>query len=172
MTSRCYVSMSLGTKNGVDFDRVRSSLVAPALERCGYEPIAPDDLFSNLSVMDVAVRLIAESELMIADISIHNANVFHEIGIRQALLPTGLLFIRCRSDEIPFNLRGFFTSNMTLKRRISPLIDLFGQSIESPKTRTRILYTAWPGTRVTTRSIGLLFRNFMLLRHMNARYLS
>lgn len=63
------------------------------------------DMFQQLLVADVVV----------ADISIHNANVFYELGIRHALQPQKTLLIRAKTkkhpkdrgpeDEVPFDLK-------------------------------------------------------------------
>jgi hypothetical protein len=55
------------------------------------------------------------ADLVIADISIHNANVFYELGIRHALEPGRTFLLRAKStkdpkdrgpeDEVPFDLR-------------------------------------------------------------------
>jgi hypothetical protein len=113
MTRKCFVSIPGGKKTSVsgqfvDFDQVYSELIAPAVRSCGYEPCRTLDFFGNGSIMDVAVRLLAESELMIADLTTLNPNVIHEVGMRQAFLPTGLLLTIGFGDRLPFNLNHTF----------------------------------------------------------------
>jgi len=45
------------------------------------------------------------SDIVIADISIHNANVFYELGIRHALRDKGTFLIRCPADDPVFDLQ-------------------------------------------------------------------
>ena len=45
------------------------------------------------------------ADLVIADISIHNANVYYELGIRHALRDRATILIRSRGDDVPFDLR-------------------------------------------------------------------
>jgi hypothetical protein len=45
------------------------------------------------------------ADLVVADISIHNANVFYELGIRHALRDRATVLIRARIDEVPFDLK-------------------------------------------------------------------
>jgi hypothetical protein len=64
-----------------------------------------EDMFQQLLVAD----------LVIADVSIHNANVFYELGIRHALQPKRTYLLRAKQDkpgsergpedEVPFDLR-------------------------------------------------------------------
>src|SRR6185436_13209361 len=52
--------------------------------------------------------LLLTSDLIIADISIYNANVFYELGIRHALRKSGAILIKCSvSDETPFDVVGY-----------------------------------------------------------------
>ena len=50
-------------------------------------------------------RLLVTIDLVIADLSIHNANVFYELGIRHALRPHGALLIRADVHSYPFDLQ-------------------------------------------------------------------
>jgi hypothetical protein len=45
------------------------------------------------------------ADIVIADISIHNANVYYELGVRHSLRPRTTILIRVRKDEVPFDLR-------------------------------------------------------------------
>ncbi len=45
------------------------------------------------------------ADLVIADISIHNANVYYELGVRHALRDGHTILIRSRRDEVPFDLK-------------------------------------------------------------------
>lgn len=55
------------------------------------------------------------ADIVVADVSIHNANVFYELGIRHALQPMRTFLLRAKSqnpltersaeDEVPFDLR-------------------------------------------------------------------
>ena len=50
-------------------------------------------------------RLLVTADLVIADISIHNANVFYELGIRHALRDRRTFLIRCKADDPIFDLQ-------------------------------------------------------------------
>lgn len=72
-----------GYKSG-HFDRVYKYLIKRACEKAGYEPVrADEEQSSNLIVMDI-LKKIVESDMVLCDMSGRNANVFYELGIRQA----------------------------------------------------------------------------------------
>lgn len=45
------------------------------------------------------------TDLVIADISIHNANSFYELGIRHAFRDMCTFLIKSKGDEVPFDLK-------------------------------------------------------------------
>ena len=49
-------------------------------------------------------RLLVTAELVIADVSIHNANVFYELGIRHGLRAQDTFLLRANVDKYPFDL--------------------------------------------------------------------
>jgi len=112
---KAFIVRPFGTKANIDFENVQKYLIAPALAAVDIQggTTAPfleagnirEDMFQQLLVADV----------VIADISIHNANVFYELGIRHALQPMRTFLLRAKSlkdakdrgpeDEVPFDLR-------------------------------------------------------------------
>ena len=49
-------------------------------------------------------RLLA-ADLVVADLSVHNANVFYELGIRHALRQQKTFIVRASTDTFPFDLQ-------------------------------------------------------------------
>ena len=45
------------------------------------------------------------ADVVVADLSVHNANVFYELGIRHALRDHGTFMLRCDADKFPFDLQ-------------------------------------------------------------------
>jgi hypothetical protein len=100
-----FIVRPFGPRGGIDFDRVERELIDPVLSDLDIEgrttqPIARagnirTDMFEGLLLAD----------LVIADISIHNANVYYELGIRHALRPRTTILIRARGDDVPFDLQ-------------------------------------------------------------------
>ena len=77
----------------VDFDSIYADLLKPALEGAGCEPFRAD---SEVSAGDIRTDMFFElitADVVIADLSIPNANVFYELGVRDAACPRGILII-------------------------------------------------------------------------------
>ena len=76
----------------VNFDHLWELALRPAIDELGYEPVRADQDFGTLIVNEMIERL-AISDLVIADVSIGNANVYYEIGVRHAATRHGCVMI-------------------------------------------------------------------------------
>jgi hypothetical protein len=101
---RAFVVRPFGEKNGVDFERVHRELIAPALEALGVDGDTTGEILSAGNIREDMFRLLAVADLVIADLSIHNANVFYELGIRHAIRERRTFLIRAKVDDVPFDL--------------------------------------------------------------------
>ncbi|MGE5378785.1 MAG: hypothetical protein ACM3XO_27335, partial [Bacteroidota bacterium] len=84
-----FVIMPFGKKTGADgtyydFNAIYTLLIKPALEAANFEAFRAD--------------------LCIADLSIDNANVFYELGIRHALRKRGIVHIQAGRGYMPFDV--------------------------------------------------------------------
>lgn len=102
---RAFVVRPFDTKEGIDFERVHRELIAPALERLGIAGGAAGELLEAGNIrVDMFQQLVA-ADLVVVDVSLHNANVFYELGIRHALRNRATFLLRSRADAFPFNLQ-------------------------------------------------------------------
>ncbi len=94
----------------VEFDAVYKDLLARPLEEAGYIVQRADDANARQNVLADVVRGIAEADLVVADLTTVNANVFYELGLAHAMgVPTVLVAHQESSDDIPFDLRQYRT---------------------------------------------------------------
>ena len=100
-----FVVRSFGIKNEIDFDKVHRELIAPAMAQLGLQGGTTEPIARAGNIRADMFELLAKADIVIADISIHNANVFYELGARHALRDKRTFLIRSRSDDIPFDLR-------------------------------------------------------------------
>ena len=89
-----------------DFDRVERELIRPAMDRCGLHggTTATEEDAGN--IREDMFALILKADVVICDITVHNANVFYELGIRHALRKKHTILLRGdgSKDVTPFDL--------------------------------------------------------------------
>jgi hypothetical protein len=92
----------------VNFDEIESSLIQKALEKNGLVGQTTGEIAEAGNIRLDMFQMLIAYDLVIADISIDNANVFYELGIRHGLRPKGTILIRldtgggtCRSISRP-----------------------------------------------------------------------
>ncbi len=76
----------------VDFDRLFRLALEPALHELGYEVERADQDAGSLIIKEMIERL-AYSDLVVADVSIPNGNVYYEVGIRHACRDRGCVMV-------------------------------------------------------------------------------
>ena len=104
MAYHAFVVMPYGTKEQINFNRVYSDLIKPALEGAGFEVFRADE---EMRAGDIRTDMFQElllADLVVADLSIDNPNVWYELGVRHALRERGVIGIRCRRDYMPFDV--------------------------------------------------------------------
>lgn len=102
---RAFIIRPFGVKQDIDFDAVARELIDPALARLG---IAGRDTIEILKAGNIRIDMfqrLLTADLVVADLSIHNANVFYELGIRHALRDKRTFLLRSESDAYPFDLQ-------------------------------------------------------------------
>jgi tetratricopeptide (TPR) repeat protein len=122
---RAFIVRPFGTKNEINFDEVERVLIAPALKAVGAEGGTTIDIVESGNIRVDMFRRLLTADLVVADLSIHNANVFYELGIRHALRDHGTFMLRCDADKFPFDLqtdRYFVYSKEKPSARLADLI--------------------------------------------------
>lgn len=109
----CFLVMPIresGTAEHEHFRTVRETLIKPALVDLGYEVIRADDISQSGDITKDMVELLANSELVVADLTDLNPNVFYELGARHALRKNGtIMLVDETRTSIPFDLQPFRT---------------------------------------------------------------
>lgn len=114
---RAFIVRPFGIKNDINFEEVERALIAPALRRIGAESGMAIDIVQSGNIrVDVFQRLLT-ADLIVADLSIHNAGVFYELGIRHALRARATFMLHCDSVPFPFDLQ---TDRYFLYRKEDP----------------------------------------------------
>lgn len=110
--NKCFVIMPFGGKGEYTFgadeaDAVYQEIIKPAVLSVDEdaEVIRQDDELDAGAITSRIVENIAESDLVIVDITGLNANVFFELGIRFSLRRRNTILIHQKTEEIPFDIK-------------------------------------------------------------------
>ena len=107
---RAFIVRPFGTKNNINFNEVEKQLIDPALNRLDITGRTTMEIRRQGNIrLDMFQRLLT-ADIVIADISIQNANVYYELGVRHALRGKHTFMIRAsgadlKTDEVPFDLK-------------------------------------------------------------------
>jgi hypothetical protein len=81
-----------GAPSEIDFDNLWELAYRPALEALHYRPVRADQDIDALIIKDMIERLYY-SDLVIADMTTPNGNVYYEVGVRHACKPNGCVLL-------------------------------------------------------------------------------
>src|SRR5262252_3646198 len=89
----------------IEFERVSAELIEPALKAAGLGGGTTGEIIEAGNIREDMFGLILEADIVVCDMTIHNANVFYELGIRHALRKKRSVLIRGGplADEVPFD---------------------------------------------------------------------
>lgn len=87
----------------VNFDRLWDAAIRPAITGLGYDAVRADQDLGALIIQEMIERL-AISDLVVADLSIPNGNVYYEVGIRHAAKSQGCVLISADWAEPLFDV--------------------------------------------------------------------
>ena len=88
----------------VDFDALYESCVKPAAEAADVEVIrADEETLGGIIHRPMYERLLL-AEIVVADLTFANANVFYELGVRHAARPRSTILIFAKIGQLPFDV--------------------------------------------------------------------
>ena len=96
--------MPFGEKEGINFDRVYSDYIKPALEGDDFEVFRADEELRAGEIRTDMFQELLLADLVVADVSIDNPNVWYKLGVRHALRARGIVLIQSRREKHPFDI--------------------------------------------------------------------
>jgi hypothetical protein len=103
---KAFIVRPFGKKQDIDFDLVQTELIAPALAGADITGDTTAEILEAGNIRADMFELLLLADVVVADVSIDNANVFYELGIRHALRSRRTVLIRARGVAmVPFDLR-------------------------------------------------------------------
>ncbi|MBS1875477.1 MAG: DUF4071 domain-containing protein [Acidobacteria bacterium] len=106
----CFVLMPFGRKPApdgtlIDFDRVYADVIAPAIEAAGLEPFRADHENAGGIIHKPMFERLILCPFAVADLTLANANVFYELGVRHAFRPYSTVQMIAEGSRLPFDVQ-------------------------------------------------------------------
>ncbi len=89
-----------------EFEDVYQYLIADGLESAGYIVKRADDIKSQNNIIGDIIEGIVNSDILVADLTGANPNVYYELGVAHTLNKKVILITQ-EIDELPFDLRSY-----------------------------------------------------------------
>ncbi len=104
-----FAIMPFGRKKGfdgqwIDFNAIYQDMIKPALIEAGFEPFRADEETVSGDILTDMFQELLLADMCIIDMSIDNANVFYEVGIRHAFRKRGIVHIQSGRSYMPFDV--------------------------------------------------------------------
>ena len=90
-----------------EFDDVYEAGIKPACEKAGAYAERVDEQLYEGNILQRIYNQISKSDLIIADVTNKNPNVYYEVGYAHALGKTTILITKS-ADDIPFDLKHYY----------------------------------------------------------------
>lgn len=91
---------------GEPFDALYTDVIKPVVEEMGLQAYRADDIYRPGVILQDIIQGIVEAEVIIAEITPPEPNVFYELGYAHALDKTTILLAE-RNGKLPFDIRGY-----------------------------------------------------------------
>jgi hypothetical protein len=156
----CFVISPIGGARSAErrrADQVLRHIIGPVVGPMGYEPIRADHESAPGMITNHVIERIATAELIVADLTDHNPNVFYELALVHGLQRPGIQLI-ADGQDLPFDVapaRTIFydindldsveAARDSLKKFVLQLerLEAQGRPIETPVSVARDLRRMW-----------------------------
>lgn len=161
-TSTCFVAMPIGEEGTTAYEDFLAifGVISDAVEAHGISCERIDQEATTGNITKGIVKKLAESDLVIADLSDLNPNVFYELGVRHALRRSGTILIidRDRTSRLPFDINqykvifyeGSLAGSRRLANELKTSVQSWIESREAPRVDSPVhdWYPALPANLV------------------------
>lgn len=139
---KCFIICPIGDEGSetrLNADKIFKYIITPVCEACDFNPVRIDQQNDTNSITQAIIDSLESSELVIADISGHNPNVFYEMGYR-ARTKKPMIHLRKKGELLPFDITTIRTLEYDLtdldsveeiKERLKKTIESFNYSEDS-----------------------------------------
>ena len=121
-----------------EFDEIFKELIKPALEEAGYDVKRADSILNQQNILKDVIRGIAEADIVVADLTTLNANVFYELGISHTMQKSTVLLAQS-GEDIPFDLKSYrvisYSTHFNEAHQLSQALKDIGEKGKNGKLR-------------------------------------
>ncbi len=106
----CFVIMPFGKYGTDEYERnlkIYQMMIKPVLQEYGYETRRADEFENMGNITQDIIENLHQADLVVADLSGRNANVFYELGVRHALRHCGTIPIIREGETLPFDIANY-----------------------------------------------------------------
>lgn len=103
----CFVISQIGSKGTPErkrSDQILEHVIRPVLEECGYAVQRADEIEDPGTITNQVIERLIRDDLVVADLTGPNANVFYELAVRHAARKPAIHLIE-EGQVIPFDIR-------------------------------------------------------------------
>lgn len=94
----------------IDFDAVWDGILQPAVPT-GFDTKRADEMRQPGLIERLYNEWLFDADIVLADLTFGNPNVYYELGIRQALSKKGTVLVACKGTKLPFDVRNQYVIN-------------------------------------------------------------
>lgn len=113
----CFVISPIGDEGSdirANADKLLKYIINPVCQSCNFNVERVDQINDSDSITQTIIDKLLSADLVIADITGHNPNVFYEMGYRKC---TGkpIIHLKCKGEKLPFDVTTIRTFEYDLK---------------------------------------------------------
>jgi SAM-dependent methyltransferase len=98
----CFVIMPFR----IELKEVYDYGIKPAIDNCEYECVRADETIGAINITKIIIKNLFYSDIIIADLTGHNPNVFYELGIAHSI-GNKTIMITQDINSIPFDIKSY-----------------------------------------------------------------
>ena len=133
----CFVLMPFGRKSddagmSINFNAVYKQFIVPAIKDAGLDPLRADEEVTGGIIHKPMFERLILCEYAVADLTLANANVFYELGVRHAVRPYSTVLMAAAGTRLPFDVQPDRALRYPLSRAGNPV---GGEAVRRQLTR-------------------------------------
>lgn len=133
----CFLVMPIrkpGTEEYEYFRALRDTVLEPVMKQLGHNVTRADDITQSGSITADVIKRLATADLVVADLTDLNPNVFYELGVRHTLRGQGtIMIVDTDRTKVPFDLSPYrvieFTPDLRGIEKLREMLIQFGNAI-------------------------------------------